>query len=104
MRPYVAGIGALALIGLSFAPTPVAFTSPAAAESASQAQCEADGGLYVKDGPDSICIYPETKPGHMPDDYDGGALSQDTTTGHGNLNNKDSTTCDGNKGQCSKPN
>jgi hypothetical protein len=103
MKRYVTGIGALALIGMSFAPLPVAFIQPAAAAPASQVDCEDDGGVYIKDGPNSICVYPEEKPGNLPDGYDGGALSQDTTTGHGNLSNKDVTTCSGNKGQCNKP-
>jgi hypothetical protein len=102
MKITVSGIGSVALIAASFVSVALPIT-PAAAESASQAQCTAGGGTYEKVGPNSTCTYPEvtTKPGNTPDGYDGGAqtTTQDTTTGQGNLNNKETTntTCTGHK-------
>ena len=62
-----------------------------------------NGGTYYKSGSDSKCVYPEvtTKPGNMPDGYDGGAktTTQETIDGNGNLTNRqtDTTTCTGHK-------
>lgn len=105
MKPYLTATAALALIGLSFAPTPLPVAQPVAAASGSQADCEAAGGTYIKDGPNSICEFPPvtTKPGNDPPGEQGSETTTDTTTtGHGNLNNKDqtTTTCTGNPGQC----
>jgi hypothetical protein len=103
MKTTISGIGSVALIAASFVSVALPIT-PAAAESASQTQCEStEGAVYVKDGPNSRCEYPAvtTKPGNTPDGYDGGAqtTTQDTTTGQGNLNNKPTTetTCTGHK-------
>lgn len=74
-------------------------TSAALAASISERECEALNGTYVKDSPDCQCILPETKPGHNPPG-DQGSESQITNTGHGNLNNKEGSSCDGNNGQC----
>jgi hypothetical protein len=68
------------------------------AASGSQRECEAGGGTYTKDGPNSICVYPETTkdvPGNA-----FGTATQDTTTGQGNLGNKTKNECTGNQGQC----
>jgi hypothetical protein len=94
--------GALALIAGTLVSVTLPAT-PAAAEPWSQTQCEMDGGTYIKDGSNSRCEYPpeSSKPGNMPDNYDGGALitTQDTDTGKGNLTNKQETTstCTGHK-------
>lgn len=107
MKPVISGTGSLALILASLGSVALP-TGAANAASWSQTQCEADGGTYYKSGSDSRCVYPveQSKPGHMPDGYNGGALTetQTTTDGQGNLTNKQtsSTTCDGNRGQCSK--
>ena len=73
-------------------------TGGALAASGSERECDAGGGTYVKDGPDSICTYPETTkdvPGNA-----FGTATEETTTGQGNLDNKTEETCTGNKGQC----
>lgn len=105
MKLYLATTAALGLIGLSFAPTPLPLAQPAAAASGSQVQCEQAGGTYVKDGSNSICVFPPTttKPGNDPPGTQGSeTTTTTTTTGQGNLNNKDqtTTTCTGNPGQC----
>ena len=66
--------------------------------SGSSTECEAAGGTYTKDGPDSICVFPETTK-----DVNGnafGTATQETTTGQGNTGNKTVETCTGNPGQC----
>jgi len=77
----------------------LALSTPSAmAASGSQTECEAAGGTYTKDGPNSICVFPETTK-----DVNGnafGTATQDTSTGQGNLDNKTTTTCTGNQGQC----
>jgi hypothetical protein len=73
-------------------------TGAAFAASGSERECTAGGGTYVKDGPDSICVYPETTkdvPGNA-----FGTATQETTTGQGNLGNKPVDECTGNQGQC----
>ena len=70
----------------------------ASAASGSERECTAAGGVYTKDGPNSICVYPETTkdvPGNA-----FGTATQDTTTGQGNLGNKPVSACTGNQGQC----
>jgi hypothetical protein len=73
-------------------------TPTAMAQSGSATACTASGGTYTKDGPNSICVVgPETK------DVNGKALGTETTTtstGQGNLDNKTTTACTGNQGQC----
>jgi hypothetical protein len=95
---YVAAAAAAALIGFSFAPTP-------ASANPSQSECEAQGGTYVKDGPNSRCELPPvtTKPGNDPPGEQGAESTTTTTVeGQGNLKNKQETTssCTGNPGQC----
>jgi hypothetical protein len=65
-------------------------------------ECEALDGQYIKDGPDSRCELPPTKPGRNPPGEQG-SESQTTLEGQGNLNNKQETFCEGNKGQCKNP-
>ena len=79
-------------------------SGPATAASPSQTECEANNGTFVKGpGGQCSCVYPEqqSKPGNMPDNYEGGALTttQQTDSGQGNLSNKESstTTCTGHK-------
>jgi hypothetical protein len=64
----------------------------------SSTSCEADGGTYTKDGPDSTCTYPETTKDVSGNAF--GTATQDTTTGRGNLGNDPEATCTGNPGQC----
>jgi hypothetical protein len=73
-------------------------TVSAVAQSGSARECEGAGGTYTKDGPNSICVFPETTK-----DVNGnafGTATQDTSTGQGNLDNKTQTVCTGNPGQC----
>lgn len=101
MKPYLAATAAFGLIGLSFAPTPL--TQPAAAANPSETECEdVMGGTYIKDGPNSRCELPPTKPGNDPPGEQG-SESQTTIEGQGNLENKQETFCEGNKGQCKNP-
>ncbi|MER9585474.1 hypothetical protein [Mesorhizobium sp. M0276] len=72
--------------------------SGAAFASGSSTECEAAGGTYTKDGPNSICVYPETTKDVNGNAY--GTATQDTTTGQGNLGNDPVTTCTGNPGHC----
>jgi hypothetical protein len=105
MRKLISSTGAVSLIATSIVTVASMAipTTAAQAESWSQTQCEANGGTYYKSGSDSKCVYPEvtTKPGNMPDGYDGGAktTTQETTDGNGNLTNQqtDTTTCTGHK-------
>ena len=76
-----------------------AFSPTGALASGSSAQCTQSGGIYTKDGPNSICVYPEQNVGNAPD-HSNSQTTQDTTTGQGNLNNKPQPTCTGPKGQC----
>jgi hypothetical protein len=99
MRLIVPGLSSIALVAGSLLSVTVPVASPAFAGSVSQRECEANGGTYVKNGADATCVYPETKPGYNPPG-DQGSESQDTSTGHGNLDNKTVTTCEGNPGQC----
>jgi hypothetical protein len=62
------------------------------------AACTSSGGTYIKDGPNAICVFPETTK-----DVNGnanGTATQTTTTGQGNLGNKPTSTCTGNQGHC----
>lgn len=102
MKPYLTAAAAFGLIGLSFAPTALPLTQPAAAANPSQTECAALGGQYIKDGPNSRCELPPTKPGRNPPGEQG-SESQTTIEGQGNLNNKQETFCEGNKGQCKNP-
>lgn len=73
-------------------------SATAATNSGSFQECDAAGGTYTKDGPDSICVFPETTK-----DVKGKALgtaTQETSTGQGNLDNKTEEVCSGNVGQC----
>jgi hypothetical protein len=105
MRKLISSTGAVSLIAASIVSVASMAlpTTAAQAESWSQSQCEASGGTYVKNGSDSQCVYPSqtTKPGNMPDGYDGGAATttQTTTDGQGNLTNQETTTtsCTGHK-------
>ena len=105
MRGIISGTWSISLIAGSFVSVASLAlpTTAAQAESWSQSQCEANGGTYYKNGSDSQCVYPEqqSKPGHMPASYDGGALTttQTTTDGQGNLTNQQTstTTCEGHK-------
>jgi hypothetical protein len=76
-------------------------TVNAMAASGSEQQCTAAGGTYVKDGPDSICTFPPEKVSNEnANPNNNAATTQDTTTGHGNINNKPVTECTGVPGQC----
>ena len=100
MKHQLAMVAAFGLIGLSFAPTPL--TQTAAAANPSETECTALGGTYIKDGPNSRCELPPTKPGRNPPGEQG-SESQTTIEGQGNLNNKQTTECEGNRGQCNNP-
>lgn len=99
MKLIVSGLGSVLLVAGSLLSVTVPIASPAFAASGSQRECEANGGTYTKDGADSICVYPVTKPGNNPPGPQG-SESQDTSTGQGNLDNKTQNTCTGNPGQC----
>lgn len=99
MRLIIHGLGSVVLVAGSLLTVTVPFASPAFAASGSERECEANNGTYIKDGADSICVYPETKPGFNPPG-DQGSESQETDTGHGNLGNRTVNTCEGNKGHC----
>lgn len=101
MKSIISGAGSIALIAASFASVALP-TTAAHAASASQTQCEADGGTYYKNGSSSECVYPSvtTKPGYNPPGDQGSeTTTQSTTEGQGNLNNKEqtTTTCTGHK-------
>jgi hypothetical protein len=73
----------------------------ALAASSSATECSLAGGTYTKDGPNSICVFPEVKvssPNANPDNN--AQTTQTTDTGHGNLDNKTQSTCTGNPGHC----
>jgi hypothetical protein len=72
----------------------------AMAASGSERECEATpGATYVKDGPDSICVGPVTTKDVKGNAF--GTATQNTSTGHGNLDNKTvGPVCEGNQGQC----
>jgi len=75
-----------------------AFSPTGAFASGSSADCTAAGGTYTKDGPSSICVFPETTK-----DVNGnanGTATTTTSTGQGNTDNKTTTACTGNVGQC----
>ena len=74
-----------------------ALGTPTAMASGSSTECTAAGGTYIKDGPNSTCVFSDTK------DVKGNAFGTETTTtstGQGNTDNKNTTTCTGNTGQC----
>ncbi len=73
----------------------------ALAASSSATACTDSGGTYTKDGPNSICVYPEENVGNAPDNSNS-QTTQTTSTGQGNLGNKTTTECTGPKGQCPK--
>jgi hypothetical protein len=76
-------------------------TASAMAASGSATECAAAGGTYTKDGPNSVCVFPEEKvssPNANPDNN--ASTTQNTSTGHGNLDNKTTTACTGVPGQC----
>jgi hypothetical protein len=73
----------------------------ALAASSSATECTGAGGTYTKDGPNSICVFPEEKvssPNANPNNN--AQTTQTTDTGHGNLDNKTQSTCTGNPGHC----
>ena len=78
-----------------------AFSPTGALASGSSADCTAAGGTYTKDGPNSICVFPEqpvASPNANPDNNS--QTTQTTTTGQGNLGNKPTSGCTGPAGQC----
>jgi hypothetical protein len=90
MRGHGLAIAAAAALMLS--------ASGALAASGSERDCDLVGGTYIKDGPNSICVEPETTK-----DVNGnafGTTTQNTTTGQGNTGNKTQEECTGNQGQC----
>lgn len=96
MRVYtkvMAVVTAIAFLGGG-----LAIGTSSALASGSSTACEADGGTYTKDGPNSTCTYPETTKDVNGNAY--GTATQDTTTGQGNLGNDPVTTCTGNPGHC----
>jgi hypothetical protein len=75
----------------------------AMAASGSERECTAAGGTYTKDGPNSICVFPEEQVANEnASDNNNSQTTQDTTTGHGNLGNKPVDECTGPAGQCKK--
>lgn len=91
--PLFAIVLSLSLVALS--PT------AAVAASGSERECDLAGGTYIKDGPNSICVFPEEKVSNENANPDNNAqTTQDTTTGHGNLGNKPVEECTGPAGQC----
>jgi hypothetical protein len=76
-----------------------AFSPTSALASGSSAECEAAGGTYTKDGPNSICVFPEENVGNAPA-HSSSQTTQTTTTGQGNLGNKPQDECTGPAGQC----
>jgi hypothetical protein len=73
----------------------------ALAISGSASECGAAGGTYTKDGPNSICVFPEEKvssPNANPNNN--AQTTQTTSTGQGNLDNKTQNACTGNPGHC----
>jgi hypothetical protein len=88
-----------ALLALLGSLTFFAFSPTNALASGSSAACTESGGTYTKDGPNSICVYPEQNVGNAPD-HSNSQTTQDTTTGQGNLGNKPVSACTGPKGQC----
>ena len=93
VNALIAAAAALAFLGGG-----LAITTSSVLASGSSTACEADGGTYTKDGPDSTCTYPETTKDVNGNAY--GTATQDTTTGHGNLENDPVTVCTGNPGHC----
>jgi hypothetical protein len=90
-----AAIALAALAWSAFAP------GTASAASGSERDCLAAEGTYIKDGPDSICVYPEESVANENANPDNnGQTTQDTDTGHGNLGNKTESECTGPPGQC----
>ena len=99
MRKRVGAVLAVAAIGVGL--TVPAFGGSALAASGSQRQCEADGGQYVKNGSAATCVFPEESVANEnANPNNNGQTTQDTTTGHGNINNDPVTTCTGPPGQC----
>jgi hypothetical protein len=98
----IAYLSLFASLTLFAAPTFFAFSpTDALALSSSASECTAAGGTYTKDGPNSICVFPEVKvssPNANPDNN--AQTTQKTTTGHGNLDNKPVEQCTGNPGHC----
>ena len=76
-----------------------AFSPTGALASGSSADCTAAGGTYTKDGPNSICVFPEENVGNAPD-HSNSQTTQATTTGQGNLGNRPTSECTGPAGQC----
>lgn len=69
------------------------------ASSGSERECTEAGGTYEKDGPNAICVYPEENVGNAPP-HSNSQTTQTTETGQGNINNKETETCTGPRGQC----
>ena len=73
----------------------------AMALSGSERDCDAANGTYTKDGPNSICVFPEEKVSNENANPNNNAdTTQETTTGQGNLGNKPVDECTGNPGHC----
>jgi ribosomal protein L37AE/L43A len=99
MSPTIANQAKLASIALAAL---LAFTAlgsgTALAASPSEEECTACGGTLVNDSGTKICQCAETKK-----DVNGnanGTATQTTNTGQGNLDNKSTSSCTGNQGQC----
>ena len=93
-------ISSLALVLAALAPVAIVVPTTAAQANPSEYYCEVDpgGGMYIKDGADSLCEYPTvtTKPGHNPDGVQGSEeTTSGSTDGQGNIFNKQesSSTC-----------
>ena len=100
MSPAIMNQAKLVGIALAAGLAWTAFASGTAlAASGSERECDELGGTYTKDGPNAICVEPETTK-----DVNGKALgtaTQTTTTGQGNINPQPGEeTCEGNQGQC----
>ena len=92
---YVSLLAALAALLFTFSGTDTLALSGSAAE------CASANGTYTKDGPNSICVFPEVKvssPNANPNNN--AQTTQTTDTGHGNLDNKTQSACTGNPGHC----
>jgi len=73
--------------------------------SVAERDCDAQGGMYTKDGPNAICVLPEesiatTNSGGSANPNNSSQTTQETQTGQGTLKNKTQSVCEGPPGQC----
>ena len=91
MKSMISATATLALLGASIAALTLP-TVPAQASSPSQTQCEADGGVFIRDGGQVYCIKSE----HV-GNSDNSQTVNDSEGSNGTLNNnpKHQASCDG---------